>query len=169
MLEQKVDALHTLCLLLALGVGRPARLEPARVRTCNLRLLRGGQPAPLLMRDLVMKGCMHGADDVLEGQVRHRRAPPAVRRERGADDADVDGPLWDRVADDAHARHLWVRRGLLEVVRGERRDVVGACAPLYHQVGDRKIDMEVLGDDFAVDEVVQLRAGQLLWPEFPSR
>jgi hypothetical protein len=45
----------------------------------------------------------------------------------------------------------------------ERRDVVGAWSgtPLYHQVGDRKIDVEVLGDDFAVDEVVQLGARQL--------
>lgn len=150
-------------MLLALGVGRPGRLEPARVRTGDLRLLRGGQPTPLLMRDLVMKGCVHGADDVLEGQVRKRGAIPAVRRERGADDADVDGPLWDRVADDTYAGHLWVRRRLLEVVRAERCDVVSAwsCAPLYRQVGDRKINVKVLGDDFAVDEVVQLRAGQL--------
>ena len=115
------------------------------------------------MRDLVMKGCVHGADDVLEGQVWKRRAITAMRRERGADDADVDGPLRDHVADNANAGHLWVRRRLLEVVRAERCDVLSAwpCAPLDRQVGDRKIDVKVLGDDFAVDEVVQLWAGQL--------
>ena len=114
---------------------------------------------------------MYGAHDVLEGQVRQRRAPSAVRRERCADDADVYGPLRDRVAHDTHARHLRVCRRLLEVVRAERRDVVDAWSStaLYRQVGDRKIDVEVLGDDFAVDEVVQLWAGQLQWREPPSR
>src|SRR6266702_5639704 len=95
----------------------------------------------------------------------------AVWRQRRADHPDVDGPLRDRVAHDAHARHLRVRRGLLELVSAERPDLPGAWsgAPLDNQVGDRKIDVEVLGDDFTVDEVVQLWAGQLQRRESPSR
>ena len=60
---------------------------------------------------------------------------------------------------------------MLKVVPAERRDVVGAWsgAALYHQVGDRKIDVEVLGDDFAIDKVVQLRARQFQRRESPPR
>ena len=118
-----------------------------------------------------MKGRVHGVNHVLEGQVRQRRAPTAVRRQRRADDLEVDGPLPNRIAYDAHARHLRVRRGLLEVVCAERRDLVGAGsrAPLDHQVGDRKIDVKVLRDDFAVDEIVQLWVGQIQRRESPSR
>ena len=170
-LKQEVDALHALRLLLALGVGAPRCLEPARVRARDLRLLRGVQPSPLFVRDLAMKGRMHGEYDVLEGEVRQRSAPTAVWRQRRANDLDVDRPLRDRVAHDAYARHLRVRSGLLEIVCAERRDLVSAWsgASLDHQVGDRKIDVEVLRDDFAVDEVVQLWTGEIQRREPPSR
>ena len=159
-LEQKVDPLDALRLLLALRPLAPGRLVPARVRPRDVRLLRGGQAAPLLVRDLAVQRGVHGVHDVLERQVGQRGAAAAVRGERGADDLQVDGPLRDHVAHDAHARHLRVRRGLLEVVRVQRRDA-RARARAEHQVRVDKVEVDVRRDDRPVDQIVQLRPRQL--------
>ena len=142
-LEQKVDPLHALRLLLALRPLAPGRLEPASVRARNVRLLRPGQAAPLLVRDLAVERRVHREHDVLQRQVRQRGAPSAVRRQRRADHLQVDGPLGDRIADDAHPRHLRVRRRLLEVVPAQRREVVrtGPGALPEHEVGLGKVDV----------------------------
>ena len=103
---------------------------------------------------------MHGVHNVLERQVGQRGAAAAVRGERRADDLQVDGPLRDHVAHDAHARHLRVRRGLLEVVPVQRADA-GAGARADDKVRVDKVEVDVRRDDVPVDQVVQLRTREL--------
>jgi len=108
------------------------------------------------MRDLAVQRRVYGAHDVLEREIRQRAAPVAVRRQCRAIHVQIDGPLGDPVAHDADARHLRVRRRLLEIVWAQRRDVVraGPGALLEDQVGQGKVDVEMLGDDLPVDKVV---------------
>jgi len=159
-LEQKVDPLHAFRLLLTLRPLAPGRLESASVRARNVRLLRRGQAAPLPVRDLAVERRVYGVNDVLERQIRQRRAPSAVRRQRRADHLQVDGPLGNDVAYDVHARHLRVHRRLLEVVRAQRREVVRARSGALpeHEFGQGKVDVQPVRDDLPVDEVVELRA-----------
>ena len=114
------------------------------------------------MRDLAVQRGVHRAQNVFERQVGQRGATPAVRGERCAEHLQVDGPLRYHVAHDAHARHLRVRRWLLEVVRAQRGEVTvihaGPGALPERQVRVDEVDVEVRRDDVPVDQVVQLWA-----------
>ena len=169
-LEQKVDPFHAFRLLLTLRPLAPGRLESASVRARNVRLLRPGQAAPLPVRDLAVERRVYGVNDVLERQIRQRRPPSTVRRQRSADHLHVDGPLGNDVAHDAHPRHLRVHRRLLEVVRAQRRDIVRARSGALpdHEVELGKVDVQPVRDDLPVDEVVKLRARQRHRRQGPS-
>ena len=77
-LEQKVDALHTLGLLLAHFPVAPGRFVPVGVRTRDIRPLRQRQSAPLLVRDIAVERCVHGVHDILKRQVWQRGTLSAV-------------------------------------------------------------------------------------------